>query len=74
MTKYDGDGPLRMMSADDRASLRDAQQLWSSPKMVALFKEWDLKEAVLSAYKRLRKCGQDPDSALGWALYDWGLD
>jgi hypothetical protein len=41
--------------------------------MVALFEIWDLKAEVLRAYKRLRKCGQDPDSALFWALYDWDL-
>ena len=67
------DSTIKLLSAENRQSLRDAQAAWSSPEMVALFEEWNLKGEVLRAYKRLRKSGQDPDSALGWALYDWDL-
>ena len=67
------DRKIRVLTAEDRESLRDAQQAWASPAVVALFEEWNLKEEVLRAYKRHRKCGQDPDSALFWALYDWDL-
>ena len=74
MSKQSTDRAIKLMSAADRASLRDAQQAWSSPAMVSLFSQWDLKEAVLSAYKRLRKHGQDPDSALYLVLYDYGLE
>ena len=63
---------LQRMTAEDRASLHDAQQAWSSAAMVALFEVWNLKAEVLRAYKRQRKSGHDPDSALFWALYDWG--
>lgn len=61
------------VTAEYRDSLRDAQQAWSSPGMVSIFEQWNLKEEVLRAYKQLRRCGQDPDSALFFALYDWGL-
>ena len=74
MTNQAKDRALKLMSAADRASLRDAQQAWASPQMVSLFAEWDLKEALLSAYRRLRKHGQDPDSALYLVLYDYGLE
>lgn len=74
MTDQATDRAIKLMSAADRASLRDAQQAWSSPAMVTLFSQWDLKEAVLSAYRRLRKHGQDPDSALYLVLYDYGLE
>ena len=67
------DSTIKLLSAENRQSLRDAQAAWSSPEMVALFEEWNFKGEVLRAYKRLRKSGQDPDSALGWALYDWDL-
>lgn len=62
------------MSAADRVSLRNAQQAWSSSAMDSLFSQWDLKDEILSAYKRLRKHGQDPDSALFLVLYDYGLE
>ncbi len=64
---------IRVLTAEDRESLRDAQQAWASPAVVALFEDSNLKAEVLRAYKRFRKCGQDPDSALFWALYDWDL-
>lgn len=73
MTDPAKDQEIKGMTAADRESLRDAQQLWSSPTMVALFEEWNLKGEVLRAYKQLRKCGQDPESALFLALYDWAL-
>lgn len=61
------------MTSADRESLRDAQSLWSSPRVLALFASCDLKAEVLQSYKRLRKHGQDPDSALRFALDDWDL-
>ena len=74
MTNQATDCAIKLMSAADRASLRAAQQAWASPAMVSLFAGWDLKEAILSAYKRLRKHGQDSDSALFLVLYDYGLE
>ncbi len=67
------DRAIKGMSAQDRESLRDAQQAWTSPEVVATLAHAGLKEEVLRDYKRLRKCGQDPDSALFFALDDWGL-
>ena len=74
MTRQTTDRAIKVMSAADRVSLRDAQQAWASPALVSMFEQWDIKDAVLSAYKRLRKHGQEPDSALFLVLYDYGLE
>lgn len=62
-----------MRSAADRDSLRQARAAWSSPKMKLLLEQSGVPAEVLRSYKALRQRGQDPDSALFFALDDWDL-
>ena len=76
----DNDDALRKLTTDSGGTVRFVNE---PPLIVPLADlltgvdaaaaERGLRE-VLRAYRRHRKCGQDPDSALFWALYDWDLE